>query len=166
MSTELDLLEVQHRWPLIARDLVLMAQPGCGSSYTLSDVAQHYDLTTEQLTALMQLPSFENLLKSEMARVKAMGPSAGFRLRAEILAGDLQERLYLRAQSGDMEDKQMLQLLAILMRSAGIDTPAEPISTASAPAVNISFNIPKLPTNRKLAHLMKQPQTNVIDLES
>ena len=170
MNTPLDLspllLKKQHQWPMIARDIALMSQPQSGTVYTASDIAKSYDIPAEDFVHLMKLPVFVDLVKSEMARLRELGPFASYRIRTESLVSDLQERLYLRAQSGEMEDKAMLQLLSILMRSAGMDAPVENKSeggNVNQTAVNISFNIPKLPTNKKLAHIMAQPQTNVID---
>lgn len=161
------LLKKQHQWPMIARDIALMTQPQNGTAYTAADIAKSYGIPDADFVMLMRLPVFIDIVKSEMARLKELGPFAGHRMRTEALVTDLQEQLYMKAKSGDMEDKQVLQLLSMLMRSAGLDTPidnkqdAAPITQT---AVNISFNVPKLPTNKKLAHIMAQPQTNVIDI--
>ena len=160
------LLKIQHRWPLIARDIILMSVSQAGTSYTPEDIAKSYDLTPDEFVTLMRLPMFVEIFKGELSRLKELGPFAGYRMRTEALISDLQERLYLRAQSGVMDDKQMLQFLTVLMKSAGLDAPNEPQqtpSTVNQTAVNISFNIPKLPSNKKLAHIINQPQTKVID---
>lgn len=158
------LLQKQHQWPTIARDIALMTQPQVGATYSAADIAEAYDIPESEFVSLLKLPVFIELMKAEMARIRELGPFAGQRMRAEALVTDLQERLFIRAKSGEMEDKQMLQFLSILMKSAGMDAPVEAkeSSTVQQTAVNIAFNIPKL-DNPKLAHLVNQPQTNVID---
>lgn len=159
------LLRIQHQWPTIARDIVMMTQPNSNAAYNAQDIANAYNLAQDEFVSLMNLPVFVELVRTEFARVKDMGPNAGHKLRAEALVGDLQERLYLRAKSGDMEDKHLISFLALLMRSAGLDAPPEQKQDGSVQTnVNIAFNIPKLPNNKKLAHLMAQPHTNVIDI--
>ena len=159
------LLKMQHQWPMIARDIAMMTQPNANSTYSAEDIAKAYDLTESEFITLTKLPVFVDLVRAEFARMKELGPFAGHRLRAEAIVGDLQERLYIKACSGDMEDKQLIQFLAILMKSAGIDAPPEQKQeTVQQTSVNIAFNIPRLPNNRKLAHLMSQSQTNVIDI--
>lgn len=165
------LLEIQHQWPLIARDIVLMLYPVKGSTkYTGEDIAKNYGLTQADFCELLRLPIFCDIVKTEFQRFKSLGPDAGYKMRVEALVADVQERLYLRIKRGSMDDKSAIQYLGMLMRSIGLDevAPAEkPVATAAAAqantAVNISFNIPKLPNNKKLNHLLNQKQTNVID---
>lgn len=163
------LLVNQHQWPLIARDIAMMLQPGTtGTSYTIDDIAQNYNLSQKDILTLIRLPVFKDILKSELTRLKSLGPNAGYVMRIEALVSDIQERLYLRLQNGDMDDKSAIQFLGMLMKSIGIDStesedkPQQQVQAVNN-SVNISFNIPKLPKNRKLNHLVGQPQTNVVD---
>lgn len=161
------LLKMQHQWPLIARDIAMMTQPNANSTYSAQDIAKAYDLTESEFVTLTQLPVFIDLVRAEFARMKELGPFAGHRMRAEAIVGDLQERLYARACSGEMDDKHLINFLEILMKSAGIAAPVEQKQESGSTvqtSVNIAFNIPKLPNNKKLAHLMAQPQNNVIDV--
>lgn len=160
------LLSIQHQWPLIARDIVLMLYPSPGSKYTGEDIARNYNISNDDFLCLIKLPIFNDIVKTEIARFKSLGPDAGYKLRVEALVADIQERLYLRIKHGVMDDKSSIQFLEMLMKSIGADAPIQedkPASSVTNTAVNISFNIPKLPHNRKLNHMLAQEQTNVID---
>lgn len=159
------LLRKQYQWPQIARDIALLTHPGV-TTYSAEDIAQIYKLSSAEFIELTKLPAFISLVKLELQRIEALGPFGGQRIRAAALAEDLQESLYARAKEGDMADKDALQFLSLLLKTAGVEEQqkqAAPVAAAQA-AVNISFNIPKLPTNKKLAHLAGLPQTNVIEI--
>lgn len=159
------LLSIQHQWPLIARDIVLMLYPSAGSKYTGEDIARNYKISNDDFLCLIKLPVFSDIVKTEIARFKSLGPDAGYKLRVEAMVADIQENLYLRVRNGAMDDKSAIQFLEMLMKSIGTTEPAQaekPAAVANT-AVNISFNIPKLPNNRKLNHMLAQEQTNVID---
>ncbi len=140
-----------------------MMQPdSTGNTFSVKDIAATYHLEEDDFVALIRLPAFVAIMRSELARIKELGPFAGQRLRAEALATDLQEHLYSRAKSGIMDDKQAVALLGILLKSAGLDMPPdvrEQETNKASASVNIAFNLPKLPHNKKLAHLMGMPQT-------
>lgn len=166
--TQYSLLKDKEReWPLIAHDLAMMAVPTSGAtSYTAEDIARNYQLSPEQFEALLNLSSFQGLMQSELKRIKELGPTAGVRLRAESMAMAIQEKLFSKVMHNDLDDKLTVQLLGMLLKSAGLEQPPE-MAAAGAPqfAATIAFNIPKLPHNKKLAHLMAQSQTNIIDVE-
>lgn len=165
VSVAAKLRSLMPKWGLIARDIVLLTSAGAEVSYSAEDIARTYNLTSVEFVELVQLPAFAELVKTEAARVKSLGAQAGHRLRAEMLASDLQERLYMRASIGDMDDKQAIQLLTILLRTAGLEAPVQETAGASAmPSINIAFNVPALPNNRKLAHIVDLPQTNVVQV--
>ena len=126
----------RSEWGAIAQDIVMMSTDSDGSTpYTAADVADIHDL----------------------------GVNAGARLRAEALASSLQEVLYRKALSGAMDDRQSVQLLTILMRSAGTDAPPE-TKEAERPqtSVNIAFNIPKI-AGKKFAKLSACAQNKVVE---
>lgn len=157
----------ERLWPSIAKDIAMLAAPASGATtYTAKDIAREYNLTTEQFTQLMQLPAFKSLLKQELDYVKELGPKAGARLRAEAMATEIGEYIFNRiTQTQDLDDKLTVQFYGMLLKSAGLEQPPEMLA-ASAPqnTVNIAFNVPKL-KNQKLAHIAKQSQVNVIDVE-
>lgn len=158
----------EHRWPDIAHDIAMLTLPADGgTSFTAKDIVKAHGLTETEFTALLRLESFQSLVKSEVKRIKDMGPHAGARIRAEAMAIKLQEELFQRATNGELDDKLAVQLLGMLLKSAGLEQPPEVAKAQAQAAVvnNIAFNIPRLPKNNKLSHLMSQPQTNVIDIE-
>ncbi len=166
--TQFSILKDKERnWPLIAHDLAMLAVPTSGATnFTAADIARNYQLDEAQFEQLLQLSSFQALLNAELARLKDLGPNAGARVRAESMAMAIQERLFNKVTHGDLDDKLTVQFLGMLLKSAGIEQPPE-MARAAAPqsTVNIAFNVPKLPNNKKLAHIINQPQNHVIDAE-
>ena len=160
------LLSCKHRWPSIARDIALLAVPsGAPASYTAEDIARVYNLTTEEFVELTKIPAFVTIMRDELERIKSMGPNAGTRMRAEAMAVALQEQLFSEASNGELDEKTKLQFLGMLLRSAGLEQPPEAAKAAAAQnVVNIAFNIPKL-RNNKLAHIVAQEQTNVVEVK-
>jgi len=162
VSVTMKLVKMQHKWPTIARDLALMSQPQTQSSqFDIEDVARMYDLSLVELNELIINPTFRQLVVEAVRNLKALGPRAGFRMRAELLATELQEKLYNRAVSGSMEDKQMLQFLAVLLKSAGLEAPPEdtPPPMPAGPSVHVALNFPSIP-GRSLDHarVIAKPQ--------
>ena len=154
----------RSEWGAIAQDIVMMSTDSDGSTpYTAADVADNYGLTPEELDVLLKLPAMKELIAAEKARIHDLGVNAGARLRAEALASSLQEVLYRKALSGAMDDRQSVQLLTILMRSAGTDAPPE-TKEAERPqtSVNIAFNIPKI-AGKKFAKLSACAQNKVVE---
>lgn len=161
------LKDKERNWPLIAHDLAMLAVPANGTTnFTAEDIARNYQLSNEQFEQLLELSSFQALLQSELKRIKELGPNAGARMRAESMAMAIQERLFSKVTTGELDDKLTVQFLGMLLKSAGIEQPPE-MAQAAAPqsTVNIAFNVPRLPNSKKLAHLMNQPQTHIIDAE-
>lgn len=166
--TQFSILKDKERnWPLIAHDLAMLAVPTSGASnFTAEDIARNYQLSNEQFEQLLNLSSFQTLLQSELKRVKDLGPNAGARMRAESMAMAIQEKLYAKVASGELDDKLTVQFLGMLLKSAGIEQPPEMVQAAAPQStVNIAFNVPRLPNSKKLAHLMNQPQNHIIDAE-
>ena len=142
----------RSEWGAIAQDIVMMStDSGGAATYTADDVADHYGLTPDELNLLLTLPAMKELIAAEKARIHDLGVNAGPRIRAEALASSLQETRYMRALNGQMDDRQAVQLLSILMRSAGTDAPPE-TKEAERPqtSVKIAFNIHKI-EGKKLA---------------
>lgn len=163
----MDLLEIKHLWPSIARDIALMTAPGGGTSYSAEDIAHNYGLNQDEFARLVSLPAFEAVVKDELARVKSLGPNAGARMRAESMATAMQEQMFKQACAGGMDEKVQMQFLNTLLKAAGLDQPPEN-ARAAAPqnVVNVAFSLPRLANNSKLAHLTARPQTVVVESES
>lgn len=150
------LLSIQHQWALIARDVAMLSQPHQGTLYSAEQIATTYDITEEEFAVLCSLPVFIEMVRSELERFKAMGPFAGHRIRAEAMAADIQEQLYLATKSEALEPKYTIRFLEMLLRSAGLDAPIESKkaeASKSGVGVNVTINVPQLPNNRKLDHL-------------
>lgn len=161
----MSILDKQYEWPLIARDLALLATPVSGATnFTPEAIAASYGMSDGEFRQLAQLPAFLAIVEQEVGKIQRMGANAGVRMRAEAMAMAMQEKLFARAQDGDLDDRLSVELLRMLMRSAGIEQPEE-AARAAAPqsTVNIAFNVPRLPSNGKLAHLAAQPQTRLIE---
>ena len=145
----------RSEWGAIAQDIVMMSTDSGG--------ADNYGLTPDELNLLLTLPAMKELIAAEKARIHDLGVNAGARIRAEALASSLQETLYRRALNGQMDDRQAVQLLSILMRSAGTDAPPETKEAErSQTQVNIAFNIPKI-AGKKFAKLSACAQNKVVE---
>lgn len=153
----------RSEWGAIAQDIVMMStDSGGAATYTADDVADNYGLTPDELNLLLTLPAMKELIAAEKARIHDLGVNAGARIRAEALASSLQETLYRRALNGQMDDRQAVQLLSILMRSAGTDAPPETKEAErSQTQVNIAFNIPKI-AGKKFAKLAACSQNKTV----
>jgi len=149
------LLQKHHQWPIIARDLALLTDTQqTGSMYNVSDIAKAYGLKLEELSILLEVPAFQKLIKEEKHKLEAE-PHGGHKLRAEIMATDLQEVLYLRAKEGTAEPAVILKFLEHLARVAGIDgvdNKDKDKGNINQNAISVNINIPRL-NNPKLNHL-------------
>ena len=143
----------------IARDIAMMTLPKVGNAVTVTDVIDTYNLTSEGFIQLTKDYSFQDLVRTELRYVQALGPMAAQRLRAEAMASALQEMLFTEVQGDRVEFKQKLMFLETLLKSAGTDMPMEVRQRAAAASqqktavgVNVTFNIPQM-SNPKLKHL-------------
>lgn len=156
----------EKQWPDIAHDIAMLSVPTDGAAtYSAADIARTHGISLESFNELLKLSSFQMLVANEVRRIKELGPQAGARIRAEAMAIRLQENLFVKATSNELDDDLSIKLLGMLLKSAGLEQPPEVVKAqAQANTVNIAFNIPKL-NNPKLKHLISQPQVNVIDVE-
>lgn len=145
------LIQKQHQWPIIARDLALLASPQMGSTYGVEDIAIAYGITIAEMQVLISLPAFQNFVKEEKAKIDS-NPHGGNRLRSEIMAMDMQEVLYLRSKEGNISDKVMLNFLEYLSRVCGLDSGKEKNTAVNQNTISVTVNVPRL-NNPKLAHL-------------
>ena len=80
--------------------------------------------------------------------------------------GSHRHRVFQRAVQGELDDKLAVQLLGMLLKSAGLEQPPEVLKAqAQNNVVNIAFNVPKI-NNPKLKHIINQPQVNVVEAEA
>ena len=157
----------QAHWVEIAHDLAMLTVPVDGATvYTPEDIAKNHKLSTQEFQDLLNTQSFQDILEGELRRIKNMGEHAGVRLRAEAMATALQENLFQRAVQGELDDKLAVQLLGMLLKSAGLEQPPEVLKAQEqSNVVNIAFNVPKI-HNPKLKHIINQPQVNVVEAEA
>lgn len=164
-----DMINRLREWGPIAHDIALLTAPVDGATtYTASDIAKAHGISSEQLAQLLKLPAFVEIVRKEVQRIKDMGPNAGARLRAEAMAMVLQEKLFALALSGELDGKLLVQFYTSLLKTSGLEEPPETKTQVTPQVVNnvLSFNVPRLPNNRKLSHLMGQPQTRIVDAGS
>lgn len=158
------LSKTQQDWPLIARDIAMLQNPipDTESSFTANDIVRRYNLTPEAFCILMKLPAFISLVKLEFARVKELGPFAGYRLRSEIIATSLQEYLYKRAKEDQMETSDMIKFLKQVTESAGLaEANKKKEDDRNIGGVfNVQINVPRL-NNPKLNHILNS--SNVVE---
>lgn len=145
------LLQKQHQWPVIARDLALLTCSGMGSTYSIQDIAKAYDVSLMELQILIEMPVFQKYVKEEKNKIEAE-PHGGSKVRAETMAVDLQEVLYLRAKEGTLTDIVTLKFLEHLAKVSGLDDSKDKNTNINQNAINVTVNVPKL-NNPKLAHL-------------
>lgn len=141
----------QLRWPAMAQDLAIMAAPG-EATMDIAGFCASYGLTEDELKNLLKIPEFQSQFRHALEQVSAQGDKAGPRYRASILSRHLSEVLFRKAVSGEMEDKEAIKLLEILLRSAGLhDAPAA--STQVTVGVSIPIPVPDGMRSTKLDHL-------------
>lgn len=160
------MLPEEYVWPSIAHDIAMMYTPAVGATtYKVEDIIKNYGISMETFSELMKVETFRELIISEVSRIKKLGDHAGVRLRAESMSVKLQEVMFAKAINNELDDDLAIKLLGMLLKSAGLEQPPEVIKAqaqAQSNTVNIAFNVPKL-KNKKLSHLMSQPQTNIVD---
>lgn len=141
----------QLRWPSLARDLAIMTAPGSPLS-DLKDVLDSYNLKEDDLKTLLELPQFRELFKRELDEVKAQGSKASAIYRSATLSQALTEKLFRDAVNNNMESKDALRLLELLLKSSGALTPSE-AAVQVQNNIGIAIPVPHGMKNRKLQHL-------------
>lgn len=145
------LLQKQHQWPIIARDLALLATPQMGTAYSVEDIARAYGITISEMQVLLAVPAFKQYVKDEKDKITS-DPHGGNRARAELIAADIQEVLYLRAKEGTISDTVILKFLQHLDTVSGVIDNKDKNNSVNQNAISVTVNVPRL-NNPKLAHL-------------
>lgn len=140
-------LKAQGQWPSLAQDMALLTIPN-SPVQGVDDVCATYNLTQAELKEILAVPYFQKLFERALQDVQALGSSAGIKYRAMILSQTLAENLFRQANSGDMEAKDSLKLLELLLKASGLekDNGVPQVNTQ----VNIALPIPQGVT--KVAH--------------
>lgn len=112
----------EKQWPDIAHDIAMLSVPTDGAAtYSAADIARTHGLSLESFNELLKLSSFQMLVANEVRRIKELGPQAGARIRAEAMAIRLQENLFVKATSNELDDDLSIKLLGMLLKSAGLE---------------------------------------------
>lgn len=128
MSTDLTtnrLIDSRHQWRSIARDLYISRTFKNGTLISLTDICEHYDLSRSDIKSLIDIPEFKSMLLAEKEKAEQYGDKAEHMFRAEEISARLSESLMNKSLAGNMEAKDELKLLQLMMTSAGIDAPAD-----------------------------------------
>lgn len=114
-----DLLRSQSQWPSLAQDLALLSVPNSPVG-GIDSICRSYNLTRAELKEIIAIPYFQRLMDVSVQEVQKYGSKAGSRYRALFLAQALAEKLFRKANSGEMKDPDMLKLLDTLLKTAGL----------------------------------------------
>lgn len=158
-------LLVAHRDKLsnLAKDVAMVMAQTSGTKTTYSEIATVHEIPVSDLEKLLGLEVFQSLVKLELDRRLDMGPFGDFRIRSEMLASDLQERIYKKAIGGAVEDKDAIKFLEILLKNTGInESVRQHEEVNSVPPINVTVNVPVL-NNPKLRHV--ESQGHIIDID-
>lgn len=128
----------QHRWPSLAQDLAVMTVPGSPLT-ELDQVCATYGISEKELKEVLTIPAFQALFKTALDGFKSQGNAAGARYRAGTLSQALSEKLFRDASRGDMDAKDAIKFLEILLKTAGLYDSKE---TTVATQVNVGVNLP------------------------
>lgn len=132
-------LKAQGQWPSLAQDMALLTIPN-SPVQGVEDVCETYNLTREELGAILKVPYFQKLFERALSDVQALGSAAGVKYRAMILSQTLAENLFRQANNGEMEAKDCLKLLELLLKASGLekDSGSAQVNTQ----VNIALPLP------------------------
>ena len=133
-------LKAQGQWPSLAQDMALLTIPNSPVE-GVDDVCATYNLTPEDLKEILAVPYFQKLFERALSDVQSLGSSAGVKYRAMILSQTLAENLFRQANNGDMEPRDCLKLLELLLKASGLekDSGSAQVNTQ----VNIALPIPQ-----------------------
>ena len=178
MSDELtvrnSILEIQHLWPSIARDIALTVLPQEGTCVvSISSIQREYGLTDEEMLQLFVTPRFEHLMWNEMTRLRKEGPTLGHVYWAEGMAvrmgEDIYNDLYGNVEARAQDKIKFFELLSQQARFMPTKTTAEagPTTANNATAqVAVNIAVPEGITNPRFAHLKQETidvTTNVLE---
>ena len=127
----------------------------------ITDFQQVYDsyhITSDDLKQILQVPEFKDMFQRELEKCKANGGRAAQIYRFTTLSQALSEKLYKDAASGNLEPKDAIKLLELLLKAAGIAEDKQQVNTQ----VNVGVNLP-LPqglSNKKVAYLTEAKAEN------
>lgn len=146
-----DILLAHPKWPSLAQDLAVMTVPGSPIS-DLSYIYRTYGLSEADLKTVLMIPEFQELFKKELERCKALGDRAATVYRFGSLSQALSEKLFRDAISNEMETKDAIKLLELLLKASGLNEDKTPQVNTQV-NVGVTLPLPKGLSNKKLNHL-------------
>jgi hypothetical protein len=87
---------------------------------TAAEICETYQMTVVECRALLNLPEFKRLVKDFKQRVEALGDTASITLRAQMLAADMMEEMYLSAKAVS-DPKEKRETFKLLAQIGGLD---------------------------------------------
>ena len=147
----------KYRWASLAQDLAILTVPNSPLS-SLERICEVYDIAEVDVNALLQIPEFQTLVRNQLVSLKNQGTKAGQMYRANTLSQGLSEKLYNDAINGDMEAKDSIKLLELLMKAGGV-MDKEQQATVVNTQVNVAVPLPPSDLhNPKFKHLQVEAE--------
>ena len=118
-----DLMRLRQHWPSIAHDIVMTSvkrEDGVTPLITAAEICETYKITPSECHALLALPEFKRLVRDFKQRVEALGDNASITLRAQMLAADMMEDMYIAAKSAN-DPKEKRETFKLLAQIGGLD---------------------------------------------
>lgn len=144
-------LAAQMQWPSLAQDLALLMVPNSPIK-GIDEVCATYNLSRQDLKAILQVPYFQTLLNTVMEEVRKQGSRAGVRYRALMLSQALAEKLFRDANDGTLKPVDSVKFLGELLKMSGLNS--DKGETQVNTQVNVQLPIPQgIP---KVAHCLPQ----------
>ena len=150
----MSILDTRLKWPSLAQDLAVMSLPNSPIT-SLDSIYSTYGVSDTELKSLLTIPEFQTMFRKEYDKLQELGANAGAVFKFSSLSQALGEKLWRKAVvSDDMEAKDMLKLLELLLKAAGFMNERKEPSQVNT-QVNVGVHLP-LPTglnNPKLKHI-------------
>lgn len=147
-----DLMRLRPHWPNIAQDIVMTRikkEDGVSPLITAAEICETYSITPIECRALLNLPEFKRLIKDFKQRADALGDNASITLRAQMLAADMMEDMYITAKSVN-DPKEKRETFKILAQIGGLDPatngankPSRDSSNSLATMATVIINVPQ-----------------------
>ena len=146
-----DVMLAHPKWPSLAQDLAIMTVPGSPIT-DMSYIYQTYGLNEAALKTVLVIPEFQELFKRELERCKALGDKAATVYRFGSLSQALSEKLFRDAINNEIEAKDAIKLLELLLKASGLNEDKTPQVNTQV-NVGVALPLPKGLSNKKLQHL-------------
>lgn len=156
-----NIIEVQHLWPSIARDIALTVLPQAGTCVvSIESIQQEYRLSDSAMLQLFATPRFEHLMWNEITRLKKEGPTLGHIYWAEGMAvrmgEDIYSDLYGNVEARAQDKIKFFELLSQQARFIPTKATAEQASNNATAQVAVQISVPDGITNPRFAHLQQR----------